>query len=213
MTSKAERRRQKKLALPSIEPAPRKKARGKLRMSELAQLKNDPEAMHTVLDARARQMGKTAEKPADAAALRDEMRSPAYSGEAERAISSIHGGEARTRALEAHKGLISAYERYCAVFGKSPYPKCATIETAPERFETRADDRPDFRSEEERERDAKNRWQIWVTQVNLLSKADSRAIWDHVSRGSILRTPEGVTAKGRAFAQAVLNLADVGAAK
>lgn len=76
------KRRVKKQALPGLAPTKPRKSRGRARMAEI---KADPEAERTVLEARARQSGQF---PKDLT----EMRHTAYGEAAGCAIYAIHEG-------------------------------------------------------------------------------------------------------------------------
>lgn len=200
-------KRRKKKSLPKLAATPKRKNRGWARMRDIQiaeeQVARDPTITHTVLDARARLLGK------DPAKHRDEMRSPIASDEAGRAIMSALRGDHQKKAWGAYTGLISARDRFYRSIGKSPYPKTGNIETAPERFETRADDRPDLRTQEQKDVAAEAAWMRWQGYVMRLSIAEQTAIWDHVTRGVIVHENALTTWRGRLFAEALLKLAEV----
>ena len=52
----------------------------------------------------------------------------------------------------------------------------ARLDMLPERFETRADDRPDIRSEDERDRDAVSSWMRWQGALQALGAHDASLI-------------------------------------
>jgi len=205
MTSKAERLRNKrraKLDLPELAKVgnPRK-LQGRARM---AQIEADPEARHTVLDARARMMG------LDPATSREEMARQAYGEAAGRAIRSFCDPDSAARLWRVYTGLTQANDRYHRmVLGVSMHPKVAKIETEPERFGTRADDQVDLRSEDERHRDAVNAWTRWHGYLMHLSAHEQTAIWDVVKGRIEPMTPEGITPRGIRFVEALQKVSEV----
>ena len=238
MPKKRKKLKQKE-PLPTLASVPRKPARGKMRMAELQELTKqegqDPSAQFTALDARARAAGKMPEyeepeifdemtpkqiKKAEEtqmakyntalASVRSEMRSPALGEEAGRAIHSALQGKAAKEAWRAYEGLTASMWAYSkTVLGVYPFPKSMKFETLPERFETRPDDRPDLRDEEQRQRDTVNSWMRWNGWIDQLAVQDRSAIWDHVRRGVVLHTYDGLTVRGTRFCEAMDKLAQV----
>lgn len=167
--TRAAKRRAKKAQMPELAQAPRKHKDG--RKKRKAGHVADSNPCLTVLEARARHMGK--------AGRAGEMKHPALSEAAGQAIFATLGAEAAEKAWEAYAGLTAAeasYHRYYT--GLRLNAKTAKIEMAPERFEARADDRPDLRSEEDRARDAVNRWMRWRGLVMHLPSHQQEAIFD-----------------------------------
>lgn len=201
--TKAEKRRFKKLAqigLPELADAPRKLKRGRARMDEI---KSEPEAERTVLEARARQAGK---QPKDL----NEMRDPAYGEAAGVAILAIHGGDTAKRLWAAYRGFTAAEATYAKYYlGLSLHAQTAKLEMMPERLETRPDDRPDLRTEEERSRDASNNWMRWQGLIMHLPCHQQAAIYD-VAYGRVEPMSQGkVTDHGRRFVVAMEAFANV----
>ena len=186
-----------KRAMPDLAEVPRKKARGKKRM---AQIKRDPDAERTVLQARARQSGKT---PSDLT----EMRHTAYGEDAGRAIYAIHDGDTAKAAWDTYRALSAAYRRYLSIcIGASVDAKTAKIEMMPERFETSASDTPDMRSEDERHRAAMNAWQGWKMALDALPLGQSAAIYSALHGWGQLMDGGEVTDQGRRFVLAMAAL-------
>lgn len=62
------------------------------------------------------------------------------------------------------------------IIGRHRFANVARLDMLPERFETRADDRPDIRSEDERDRDAVNGWMGWQGALQSLGAHDASLI-------------------------------------
>ena len=185
--------RRKKQPLPKLAPAPRKKARGHARMREIRNLDN------VVLQARARHCG-----GADIEAMKSQM----LGDDAGKALWMVLGGDA-VKAYEAFNGYRGAQERYHRIaLGKSLHAKTAKIETAPERFETRPDDQPDLRTEDERHRDAINNYQRWMDLMGRIPLHLSASIHSAINGWVILIDAGQVTPKGKAFCDACVALAE-----
>lgn len=197
--SKGAKRRAKK-AMPEIAATPRRKSRGRQRMAEI---KADPEAQRTVLEARARQSGKAPKELT-------EMRDPALGEGAGRAIHAIHRGEAAKRLWSVYTGFTAAEATYAKHYlGLRLHANTAKLEMMVERIETRADDKPDFRTEEERSRDASNNWMRWRGYIMHLANPDQRVIFD-VAYGRAEPMDAGqITRTGLHFVSAMEQLADV----
>lgn len=251
--SKGAKRRAKK-AMPELASAPRRKARGRQRMAEI---KADPEAERTVLEARARQSGlgldellewletkstrsakavklkqsgfsfaevgeelgvsgNRAEQIVEAAHVMMEtekvsiLRNPALGEAAGRAIHAIHGGEAAKRLWSAYTAFTASEATYAKHYlGLRLHANTAKLEMMVERIETRADDKPDLRTEEERSRDASNNWMRWRGMIMHLANPDQRVIFD-VAYGRAEPMDAGkITTTGAYFVAAIERLADV----
>lgn len=188
-----------KAGLPGLASAPKRKLRGKARMR---QIKADPDAQRTVLEARARQSGKS---PDDIS----EMRRPAYGEAAGQAIYAIHQGDTAKRLWEAYAGCSGAYKRYLSiVIGASLDAKTAKIEMMPERFEVDSDHTPDDRTDEERIRAASNSWATWKADIDSLSLRHSSAIYSAMCGWSVLMDAGQVTSQGERFVEAICELSD-----
>lgn len=197
--SKGAKRRAKK-AMPELASAPRRKTRGRQRMAEI---KADPEAERTVLEARARQSGL---QPKELT----EMRDPALGEAAGRAIHAVHKGEAAKRLWSVYTGFTSAEATYAKHYlGLRLHANTAKLEMMVERIETRADDKPDFRTEEERSRDASNNWMRWRGLIMHLPSVQQSVIFD-VSYGRAEPMDAGqITDHGRRFVTALEWFAEV----
>ena len=198
--TKAAKRRAKK-ALPSLSPVPRPKKRGRERMAEIQREGHDRNPQQTALEARARMMGVK-----DLSA----MKAQALGEAAGRAIYLSHEPDDAAKLWDVYARFTATEERYASlVLGKGLHAKTAKIETMTERFETRDDDSPDLRTEDERHRDASNAWARWRGYLGHLSAFDQNAIMC-VVRGRNEPVKDGkVTQTGQDFVQAVERLADV----
>lgn len=165
------------LDLPGLAPTPRPKKRGKARMAEISQ-ERDPQ--RTVLSARARMMGQE-----DTVQNRQNMRSQALGEAAGRAIYLACDEEEAAKLWSIYAAFTAIEARYAkVVLCKSLHAKGTRIEMMPERFETRADDKPDLRSEDERHRDAVNDWMRWRGYIGQLRSDQQFALFE-VVRGRV----------------------------
>ena len=201
--SEAAKRRAKKLAaLPGLPDVPRRAAQGKKRMKQIAAAPQEPDAPKVVLQARARHMGHTGDL--------DAMRNPALSEPAGMAIYALHGGDTAKALWDTYTAFTAAemnYHRRC--LSASVHAKTAKIEMMPERLETRADDVPDFRSDDEKARDAERSWMRWRGYIGHLGAIEAAPIFD-VWRGRVQAMEAGqITLAGRAFVEAMVKLQKV----
>lgn len=200
--SKAAKRRAKK-QLPDLAPVERreKKSQGRARMQEIKQ-EREGEAMRTVLEARARHMGRSADKLS-------EMRTAALGEPAGRAIYKAHDGERAAELWRAYAGLTAAEAVYMRHYlGLRLHAKTAKVEYLIEIFETRPDDRPDLRDEEQKSRDASNNWARWRGYLMQLPRYHQQRIFD-VAYGATEPMAEGkLTSYGRDFVESVERLAE-----
>jgi len=169
----------------------------------MAEIKADPDAERTVLQARARQMGVEPKDMTD-------MRKEALGEPAGRAIYLMHSGDHAHRLWETYKGFTAAENQYARRYlGLSLHAKTAKIEMMPETFEARADDQPDLRSDEERDRHTVNRWMQWRGYIMRLPARQQTAIFD-VAYGRAEPIDAGqLTPQGRRFVEAMGELAKV----
>jgi len=169
----------------------------------MEELKAEPGIQKIVFAARARQAGK---KPKDLT----EMDREAYGEAAGVAILAIHGGDTAKRLWDAYRGFTAAEATYAKYYlGLRLHAATAKLEMMPERLETRPDDKPDLRTEEERSRDAANAWMRWQGFIMHLPCYQQAAIYD-VSYGRVEPMSEGrITDHGRRFVWAMERFADV----
>lgn len=62
------------------------------------------------------------------------------------------------------------------IIGRPRFPNVAKLEYLPEVFETRPDDRPDARDEDEKDRDATNGWMRWQGKLGHLNSSEAGLI-------------------------------------
>lgn len=101
--------------------------------------------------------------------------------------------------------LDAADETYFRrIMGKARFAKPSELEMMPEPFETRADDRPDYRSADEKDRDAVNRWMRWQGLLGRLAGHERYAITS-MMRGTAAKPHDGnrLTTAGQAFVAAM----------
>jgi len=195
-------RRRAKRALPEIESAPRRKSRGRKRMDEI---KTEPHAEKTVLEARSRHSGGKDVQ---------EVRHPVYSEPAGQAIMALQTGrDAQQRGVrlwDTFVGFTTAEDRYARRYlGLRLHAKTAKLEMMPERVETRPDDTPDLRSDAEKDRDAVNNWMRWRGFIGHLPSQKQQAIFNIVYGRSLAMEGGEVTSCGRQFVDALSELANV----
>lgn len=77
----------------------------------------------------------------------------------------------------------------------------------PERFETREDDKPDLRSEDERHRDAVNDWMRWRGYVGQLRSDQQFALFEVVRGRAEPVVEAALTRAGERFVDALKELA------
>lgn len=148
------------------------------------------------------------------ASVRSEMRTEALGEAAGRAIH-LSGHKEPDKLWAAYRGLTGAEAAYARVsLGMSLHAKTAKIEMMPERMETRADDKPDLRSEDERHRDAVNTWMRWQGYMGHLLSSEQSAIWAIVRDRAdpVAKTANGgavLTRAGRDFVDAMASLSEV----
>ncbi len=197
---KTRRRRKEKQEMPKLAPAPRRKARGKRRMQQI-----DKEAQNVVLEARARRMGRDG---ADEA-VRSEMRTAALGEAAGRVIHVLRPDRA-SDLWATYKAITGAEETYLKRrLQMRVHPKVAKIEMVPEQVESRADHKPDLRSEEDKHRDAVNRWQEWVGELRALDLGQQAALWAVIRGWAEPLDPDGkATPAGERFVDALEMLHD-----
>jgi hypothetical protein len=157
------------------------------------------DAQKTVRDARARQMKVKAE---------DWVLAPEFGFDAGRAIydEAIDKKEA-----EALWQLFLEYEKaesvyYGRVIGRPRFAKVAKIEFIHERFETRADDVPDLRGEDERHRDAVNGWMRQQGYIGCLHGHERQAINRAAWQQDELYRDGATTVHGKGFVKALRTL-------
>lgn len=193
--TKGAKRRAKKAAMPGLATVPKKQPNGRTRRTSGHMGEKNPEK--TVLEARARQSGKT---PKDLT----EMRHTAFGEDAGRAIYATHQGDTAKRLWDAYAALSGAYRRYLSTcIGASVDAKTAKIEMMPERFETSASDTPDMRSEEDRHRAALNAWTGWKIALDRLTLGQSAAIYSALHGWGALMDAGEITAQGKRFVSAM----------
>lgn len=159
---------------------------------------DDPLA--TVRQARSRQTG----------VPEDEALRPIFGEEAGRAIASV------ARANEADRlwRLFLAFDRaddlyFSRIIGRSRFPAVSKIEFMPERFGTRADDRPDLRTEDQKVNDTVKTWMRWQGHLGCLAAHERTAIIRASRQMDDLHKDGGPTLHGKAFVAALRVLAGV----
>lgn len=158
--------------------------------------------LDTVMHARARQMGY---KPSDA------LLSPMLCEQAGQAIriGAKTADEARNM-WDTFCAFDGVHERYCrCVLNTSRHPPVSKMEFMPERMETRADDRPDLRTEDEKIRDARNAMSEWDDNLSKLQRWDEKIIRSVSRQCETLHVNGDLTNAGISFINAMRQLVEV----
>lgn len=187
----------------ALAPVPRREKDGQTTRKSRKHKPPEDDPRKLGLGVRAKQMGK------DASEWRS-FASPAYGEAAGRALVIFYGETSGEDLFALYRALTASERRFHSLcLGLSAYPKAARLEIAPERFETRADDRPDLRSDEERERDARKDWSGWEDHLNKLGLVDYSAIASaRFGWGEMMRDGR-VTNTGILFCRAMAKLQEV----
>jgi len=167
-------------------------------MDEIPQERAD-QAQASVLTARARQMGISTSSAKD-------MNRPRLSEPAGMAIDILCDPEDAKRLWGHYCALTAAEGRYHRTNGQSLYAKTAKIEMEPEKFETRADDVIDLRTQEERDVDAIRSWKRWRRHIDCLPLRCRSAIQTAKHNWAPLVDAGQITPAGRRFVDAMERL-------
>ena len=190
------RKREKPITLANGDTAPPIRGQG---------ARNDiqPPANIVVLEARARMLN-IAPKHASL---------PILSDDAGRAIWLETGRDRpapeQSKLWQILTDVSRAYATYCASIGVSPHAKCGKMEYLPDRFEARADDRPDLRTREEKDKSADMAWRSWKRAIESLPRGAAGDLWDGLMMQRTLVRDGKVTLAGQAFVQAMRMLKQV----
>ena len=154
----------------------------------------------TVMQARARHAG---------AAPSHDMLAPVWCEPAGRALAIGAPDEyAKLFALfVAYDSAMRTYSRI--VLGRSRHPAVSKLEFMQERFETRADDVIDLRSEDERIADARESHARWVADLGKLRSWDRIIIERAALQTETMQICGQLTSAGRSFVAAMIRLAEV----
>ena len=155
----------------------------------------------TVREARRRHMPR---------ANRSTLLDPIMCEQAGQAITLAAEGDEAAKLWEVFTAYDRAHGTYSRlVLGRSRFPSISKMEFMPERLETRADDRPDLRTEDERVRDARNAMAAWDAHMAKLRPWERNIIAGVVRQAETLHDLGVLTAAGRSFVAAVRQLRDV----
>lgn len=135
----------------------------------------------------------------------DDALDPMTAEEAGVAIKLGAESKAEARHLwQVYTSYDGVDDRYCKfVIGKQRFEAVSKLEFLPERLETRPDDRPDLRTEEEKIRDARNNWHIWQGFMGELERWERTAINRSVRREDELVKDGELTVHGKALVRAL----------
>lgn len=158
--------------------------------------------LETVMQARARQMNRKAT---------DAMLGSHLCEDTGRAIDIGSKNETECKALW---GVFISFDKaehnyFRQIIGRPRFPSVSKMEFMPERLETRADDRPDLRSEDEKIRDASNGWARWQGYLGHLAAHERSAIIRAAWQMDDLHKGDTLTAAGNAFVLAMRSLREV----
>lgn len=102
------------------------------------------------------------------------------------------------------KAADAADEAYARRFvGIRRFPNVGKLEYLPETFETRADDKPDHRTQDEKDRDAVNAWMRWQGHFGCLDRDHHTVIVDAMRHRARLTHAGQLTRTGAAFIAAM----------
>lgn len=102
------------------------------------------------------------------------------------------------------KAADAADEAYARRFvGIRRFPNVGKLEYLPETFETRADDKPDHRTQDEKDRDAVNAWMRWQGHFGCLERDQHTVIVDAMRHRARLTHAGQLTRTGSAFIAAM----------
>lgn len=158
--------------------------------------------LETVMHARARQMGR---KPSES------LLSPMLCDQAGQAIriGAKDMDEAR-KMWDTFCTFDAVHERFCRrVLNVSRHPPVSKMEFMPERMETRADDRPDLRTEDEKIRDARNAMSEWDSNLSKLQRWQEQIIRSVSRQCETLHVNGNLTNAGISFVSAMRQLLEV----
>lgn len=172
--TKGEKLRAKRLAqaMPKLAETPKREKNGQYKHTETrGTTRASRNADRPAMEARARHMGLTKDKAG-------EMKRERLSEGAGMAIDILCDPDAAQRLWSHYIAITASEARYHRSLGKSIHAKTAKIEMMQERFETRADDVVDLRTEEERDTDAVKSWMGWQGLIDRLPAHNRKAIYD-----------------------------------
>lgn len=105
---------------------------------------------------------------------------------------------------QTFRNCDAADDAYARRFvGTRRFPNVGKLEYLPERFETRDDDRPDSRTQDEKDRDAVNRWMHWQGLLGRIGRDHHTAIVDAMRHRARLVHAGKLTRTGTAFIAAM----------
>ncbi len=142
----------------------------------------------------------------------DRARMQSLEGQAGIAITIGARNDAeRQRLWAAYAGLDATEETYFRrVLGKSRHAKTAKLEMMPpEAIETRPDDKPDLRDEDQKHRDAVNGWMRWRGYLGHLRSDEQTAIHGAMQHRAALAVDGRLTTAGASFVAAMRVFSDV----
>ena len=195
MTSKAARRKAKKAANKQSARDMKSQWRSEV-VTHNRPMPTREEVRGVVREARARHLEMQAS---------DIMDAPMLGEQAGRAICIGAVDEAEAERLwETFKIMDAAAETYARrILGRTRFPTIAKMEYLPERFETRADDRIDPRTPEERDAAAKREWLRWCDLSSRLQPPLHAALYMSLRQKVQLHQGRSLTGAGRLFLAAI----------
>ena len=162
MTSKAERRRKKRITLPGGQQIDQKPS-GRDR-TDVGQRKQAEDARRGPLEARCRVAGISITPDALKAAV-----APDFGHDVGLCIRAIIKGDEAAKAWDTFSHISASYRNYMVYFvGTTGNPQSAAIAMIPEPMETDPSLRVDLRSHEEKVRAAKAAWAAWEKRIAAL---------------------------------------------
>lgn len=203
---KLTKRGQEQVGLPELAGSKKRDKNGCYQERTRQQGDKEVEPRETVLRARARHLGRPNTKD-----VRLELTGQMFGDLAGQAIliGSRNQSEA-DRLWDVFTKLDSADAAYHSrILGRGRHAKCGKVEFMPDRFEARPDESSDYRTEEEKDRQAVNNWMRWHGHVGHLHSHERTAVWNGVYLRCDLQRGGRLTTAGTAFVIAMRTLSDV----
>lgn len=209
--SKKARRLRKKLVnashgIPDLAGTPRREKNGCFVERTRQQGDKEAEPRLTVLSARARHMGRP-DTEENRLALTGHM----FGDHVGQAIQIGGRNKDEADSLWQVFWLLDRSDAtyHARILGTKRHAKCGKMEYLPERFEARPDDVTDYRTEDEKDRDAVNRWMYWHGLIGCLASHEQSSIWDGVYLRCDLHKEGKLTTAGLSFVASLRVLSSI----
>lgn len=139
----------------------------------------------------------------------DDASRPIWGEPAGQAIAMTCDTDEARRLWDTFKRVDAADDAYARRYcGIRRFPNVGKLEYLPETLETRPDDRPDSRTQDEKDRDAVNEWMRWQGLFGRIGRDNHTAVVDAMRQRARLVHAGRVTKSGAAFIAAMRALDD-----